>query len=263
MKKISIALSGSGFLAPILAGSICSILDLKIAITEIAGTSGGSIVAALVAMGLSSDQIKQIALSKLPSGIASIEYFAVFSQGLNKGNILHSWLKSIMGSTTFKTAKIPVTIMATDINKGHSVEFSVETTPDVLLADACRASASVPFFYTPFILEGVKLVDGGMCCNIPVDKLTVNSTKRIGIEVIDGTPVGNTDSLLDLAKQSVSTMLSSNEDNLIAWGKQTGAEIIPVNAIPYGFLDADLPDVDKMILFNRGYTTVSNKIKQF
>jgi hypothetical protein len=51
-------------------------------------------------------------------------------------------------------------------------------------------------------------------------------------------------------------MLNSNEGNLVAWAKQTGATIIPVDARPYGFLDADLTLAERGDLFDRGYRAV-------
>ena len=49
MKQVRLAFSGSGFLAPIHAGAACAFLDAGVQIVEVAGTSGGSIAAALIA----------------------------------------------------------------------------------------------------------------------------------------------------------------------------------------------------------------------
>ena len=48
MQNVRVAFSGSGFLAPIHAGAVCGMLDSEKSILEVAGTSGGSIAAALV-----------------------------------------------------------------------------------------------------------------------------------------------------------------------------------------------------------------------
>jgi NTE family protein len=256
MKQIRLALSGSGFLAPIHAGAICAFLDVGVEIIEVAGTSGGSIAAALLAAGKTSLQIKAAAMAELPDNILEFQPLALASQGFNHGDSLLTWLDDTLGSATFAGAKMPVSIMATDINSARGFKFSRQTTPDISLASACRASASVPFVFVPAHLEGKKLVDGGLVCNIPVDELIQDDVPRIGIEVIDGSPAGTTETFIGLAEQCLSTLMFSGEQDLIAWGKQTGARILPVSADPYGFLNAKLKPTEKEDLFQRGYFAV-------
>jgi NTE family protein len=256
--KLRIAFSGSGFLAPIFAGFSFYLLESNVTIVEVAGTSGGSIMSALLASGKTSSEIKQTALGDIPRGVLDWQPSVLFKYGINGGQVLQNWLDSVLGDCTFNDAVMPITIMATDIDNGCSFRFSKDTTPNIRLADACRASASVPFIWTPAIVANKKLVDGGMCCNIPVDQLVIDSVPRVGVEVIDGTPSGSTDKFADYLKQCLSTLLGSNENNLIAWAKQTGATIVPVDANPYGFLDPELPALAKLSLFDRGYNAARN-----
>lgn len=259
--KVKIAFSGSGFLGVIHIGAVCAFLDKGIEIVEVSGTSGGSIVASGVALGKSSEEMKKLAMQGLPSGIAGFQILSLFDEGLNTGKILLAWLHSLFGNAKFNDARIPLSIMATDINRGMPYQFSKILTPDSNIAQACRASSSVPFFYTPYTVNNVKLVDGGCCCNIPVDKLCDDGTRRFGINVIDGDTNGVTDTFLTLAKQCLSTMLNANENNVIAWAQQTNAEIISISANPYGFLNANLTIDQKKDLFDRGYNAVINHLK--
>ena len=257
MKQVRLALSGSGFLAPIHAGAVCALYDLGYTIVELAGTSGGSIVAAYTAMGATADRLRALSSASLPSGIASVQVSAMlFNEALNTGDILTRWLDAIFSDITFGQTRIPLHVVATDINAGHSFTFNETNSPDVRLADACRASASIPFFYEPAHVKGVKYLDGGMCCNLPVDKLVVDAIPRLGIEVVDSSAPGSTDGATDFIKACISTMLSANEGNLAAWGAQTGATILPVSAAPYSFLDAGLSLPAKGELFARGYYAV-------
>jgi len=258
--KIKVAFSGSGSLAPIHAGAVTAFLDTGHQIVEVAGTSGGSIVASAVALGLTGDDLKKIVMADLPKGIASFQILALLKLGLNDGKILLSYLKSLFGDATFSDLAIPLTIMATDISNKKSFEFSKTNTPKVRLVDACRASSSVPFFYAPYLVNGVELVDGGCCNNIPVNRLTIDYIPRYGIDVVDG---GNcsASSLIGLAKQTISTMLNANEDNLMAWGRETGATIVQVDANPYDFLNFDLTQDQKLDLFERGYDAVIGLFK--
>lgn len=260
MKQVRVAFSGSGFLAGIHAGAICALMDSGIEIVEVAGTSGGSIAASLVACGFSAASIKQISLEDLPGGILSFNPFSIFRQGINSGNVLRNWLHQVLGEVTFEKAAVPITIMATNINERKSYRMAKDSTPITLLADACRASASVPFVFEPYDLNGVKCCDGGMCCNLALDQLVMDGIPQIGIEVMDGLPTGGTSSYLSFAKAAIQTMLQSNEENLVAWGKMFDAKIIQVDATPYGFLDPSLPPESKEDLFNRGYQAVMKAI---
>ena len=261
MKKARIALSGSGFLAPIHVGAICAFLDSGYQIVEVAGTSGGSIAAALLASGASYSQMKSISLAELPGDILSFEPLSLIeSQGMNDGSVLLDWLVGILGHRTLSNAVIPCTIMATSINDGAQFRFNAKSTPNIRLADACRASASVPFVFSPYHVAVIKCVDGGVCCNLPVDELVSDDIQRFGIKVLDGSSSGNTDTYLGLITQTIGTMMASNEENLTEWARSTGATVIPVSAIPYGFLDAKLPIESKQDLFDRGYDAVKSKI---
>ena len=257
MKQVRLALSGSGFLAPIHAGAVCALYDLGYAIVELAGTSGGSIVAAYTAMGATAADLRALSAAPLPDGIADVQASALlFDEALNSGSILSGWLDTLFAGAAFAQTHIPLHVVATDIDAGRSYTFDATTAQGVRLADACRASASIPFFYAPARVDGVKYLDGGMCCNLPVDKLVVDAIPRIGIEVIDSATPGSTDNPLAFAKACVSTMLAANEGNLVAWGAQTGATVLPVSAAPYGFLDAKLSLAAKDELFSRGYYAV-------
>lgn len=259
--KYKLAFSGAGVLGRIHCGAICALLDLGIEIPEVSGTSAGSIAAALVACEKTPSEIKAIALADLPSGILSYEPLAIIKQGYNSGNVFLKWCQKLFGDIRFSDLNIPLTIMATDVNGGVAYRFSNKDTPNVLLSDACRASSSVPFFFSPYFISGVKLVDGGMCQNIPVDQLFRDEIPRVGIEIIDGEPSGTTGSLVGLAKQCIATMLAANENNLVSWANQTDSKIVSVSALPYGFLDSKLTLDQKAELFERGYEAALNFLK--
>ena len=166
--KIRVAFSGSGFLAPVHAGAICALMDCGIDIVEVAGTSGGSIAAALVASGMTADHIHEVAQSDIPDGIMSLQPWSILTKrAMNSGAVLREWLGSVLGVRTLGECTIPITIMATDIAGGKGVALSNVSHPHVMLADACRASASVPFVWSPHSIDGVEYCDGGMVNNIP------------------------------------------------------------------------------------------------
>lgn len=46
--------------------------------------------------------------------------------------------------------------------------MSVDTTPDVAIADAVRASMAIPFLFEPMEIDGRKYIDGGVSLNFPL-----------------------------------------------------------------------------------------------
>ena len=64
----------------------------------------------------------------------------------------------------FDHLKIPFRAVATDLVSGRRVVMR-----DGSLAEALRASATVPLLFTPIERDGMRLVDGGLVANVPVD----------------------------------------------------------------------------------------------
>ena len=121
MDKVRLAFSGSGFLAPIHAGAAAAFMDQHVDIVEVAGTSGGSIVAACVAAGLGAVDLHRIATSPIPAAIMDTQLWTLIRpgkpNGKNDGKLLLGWLRAMIGygNTRFKDCQMPVTIMASDI----------------------------------------------------------------------------------------------------------------------------------------------------
>ncbi|WP_269765830.1 patatin-like phospholipase family protein [Burkholderia ubonensis] len=54
----------------------------------------------------------------------------------------------------------------------RELQFSKEATPDVPIALAARASASISIVFAPVAVAGGSMVDGGTCNNMPANDLT-------------------------------------------------------------------------------------------
>jgi len=67
----------------------------------------------------------------------------------------------------FKELKIPLAVIASDLETGNMVTYSAQTHPDMEVAEAVRRSMSVPYVFQP---RGARknLVDGGLCSNFPL-----------------------------------------------------------------------------------------------
>lgn len=255
---IRLALSGSGFLAGLHAGAVCALHEKGYEIAEVAGTSGGSILAAAIALGMSDEDLYDMAVVSDWSSLLKFSPLGVFSGYYCDGNALYNWLDQVFEHRTLQQTKIPVQILSTDVGAGKSYTFDCSV--QAPLALACRASAAVPFVYAPVEFQGRILVDGGVCNNIPVDKLAIDKLPRIGLEVIEASHFPVTP-LWARAGSLVSLMLAANEGNLIHLATSTGAHIIGLPAGNAGFLNAAMPFEDKHALFQAGYAAMETFLK--
>lgn len=204
--KCDLVLEGGGVKGIALVGAVDVLEERGYEVQRVAGTSAGSIVGALVAAGLSADERRELMLSvdygrfkdkglldRFPGGrVLSL----LAEQGVYEGEYLRAWLGEQLaqrGIRTFADLRLIDTgaapsadypsrllVMASDITNGRLrtlptdyPELGIADPGAVPVADAVRASMSIPFFYEPVKLDcpdgaDVLLVDGGMLSNFPV-----------------------------------------------------------------------------------------------
>lgn len=169
VQPVNIAFSGSGLLFPMHIGAYRSILDNKdiLSIAGVSGTSGGSIVAALVACGIGPDRMEEILDTVDLQDMIEFNFGALFKMGYCDGSRALDTLYSVFGSTTMGETSIPLYITASDVNKGEPVMLSSHTHPDMPIALAVRASMSIPFVFSPVHYKGMTLVDGMLFSSTP------------------------------------------------------------------------------------------------
>ena len=193
--KIGLVLAGGGAKGAAHIGVLKVLEELKIPIDYIAGTSMGAIVGSLYASGLSADEIESIITSidwkdvfsgnparkdidfrrkredyDIVSGITlGMEGGSIrFPKGLVKDQKVNVLFEVLMLHTIeiddFDKLPIPFRAVATDLETGEIVVLRKGR-----LADAARASMSVPGAFPPIELNGRLLIDGGIVRNVPVD----------------------------------------------------------------------------------------------
>ena len=264
-QKIGVALSGSGFLGILHIGALCALEDSGFEIAEIAGTSGGAIVAALYACDYRGKDLKKLFQSTdLRPFLEYSPFSAIWHHrdGLCDGEALLTWLQDQCGDLTFSDLEIPLTIMATNLTLGNAFEFSPQTTPGVPVSLAARASSAIPIVYTSVSYAGSELQDGGMVCNIPTDKLS-SQNRGIGLEITYAPKTLPPDAgWIAKGEQAISLMLSANEGARVAWAEQVGVEVIGLSASGFSPLDRDLSDSQKNALFETGYSAVLKSFRK-
>lgn len=131
----------------------------EIPIDLIAGTSVGSLIGGAYASGLSPDQIEQLALTISWNDLGRV---TISKLGFYNSERTEDYVRKNFPVTEFEKIRLPFGAVATDIQSGKMVIFTEGSLPL-----AIRASCAMPIFYTPVMVNGRMMVDGGLVGHIP------------------------------------------------------------------------------------------------
>jgi NTE family protein len=277
---------------------------------RVSGTSAGSIVGAVVAaasMGnkLGPEEVKELALQldyhkftdpgtveRLP--VLGPSLAVLRGTGIYKGDYAHDWVRSQLknlGVRTFGDLAIDddslppeqrykLVVTVADVTTGQLVRLPWDyrrvygLDPDEQsVADAVRASMSIPFFFRPVTLTSSAgltstLVDGGILSNFPIDSLDRTDRRRprwpsFGVTVLPNLPEGNDKVIPALAPirllgpphllESVITTVLVGRDQAYLSQPWVSARTIRVDSTDVGFLDFDISDNEIEALHVKGY----------
>jgi NTE family protein len=221
--KIGLTLSGGGARGIAHIGVLKVLEEEGIKVDFITGTSMGSIVGGLYAIGYSASELEKIMLEQnwdeilldeislrsisMEEKDAISRYIGSFPieegkvnlpVGLVAGQMVHSLISKLCISVhhieEFSNLPIPFLCIATDIETGEIIVLK-----DGFLPDAIRASMSIPSVFAPIEINGQLLVDGGLVKNFPVSNvIEMGADIIIGVDV--GVPLYNKKKLNSLVK---------------------------------------------------------------
>jgi NTE family protein len=235
---IGLALGGGGALAMSEIGVIEWFEDHHIPVDVIAGTSMGSILAALYSTGHTPEEMKNIMTEDSVSSVFRIgsKYSAQsfrrredsrdipnsITVGLKHGASLRNSLLTDTGlnelldkeflryndQTDFNNLPIPFRCQATDLNDAKTVTFARGS-----LQDAVRASASIPGVFRPFELGGHEFVDGAILENLPtVDVKAMRADVVLAVSLpLEPVGTGDLDSILGVLQRAFAVGIEANE----------------------------------------------------
>ena len=209
--RVALVLSGGGALGAAHVGVLEALEELRIPIDCVAGTSAGAVAGGLYAAGMSPAEIKEVLLTTdwsemfddRPSRrqltfrrkVDDLTYLAPFEFGFSNGKLrlprglitgqkldfaLKTLTLRVVDVERFDDLPVPFRAVATDVVTGEMVVLDHGS-----LAEAIRASLSVPGVFAPVELDGRKLVDGGIVRNLPTDV-----ARAMGAEVVIAVDLG-------------------------------------------------------------------------
>lgn len=145
------------------------------------GTSGGSIIAALMAYGHNPFEIEDIITKLIFKDYLDFDINFLDGFGFYKGDLIEKFIDDLL-PLSFKNIKNDLYIYATDITEPNNplFIFSKETTPDIKLSKAIRCSMSIPYLFDSVKFRNKILIDGGIIKNFPIDLESDESSNSLG-----------------------------------------------------------------------------------
>lgn len=197
---IGLALSGGAARGIAHAGVLRALIEHKVPIDYIAGTSAGSIVGGAYAAGMGVEEIADFGRTLRWRDVGRMTMSRL---GVQSNERLELYLRERLPVTRFEDLSLPFAAVATDLKTGSAVILRDEG--DVPFA--IRASCAIPGWYVPVIDEqGRQLVDGGLVAVVPV-----SVTRSLGADIViavdvngaGATFIGPTSSIIGVVLQSM------------------------------------------------------------
>ena len=238
--KVGVVLCGGGAKGFAEIPILKALDEAGVPIDYIGGTSIGSIISSLYAVGYDPDVIEElvrkqdwnnviydrIPLSYMPidKKINSRKYLATFPITNGKIKVKSSMVDGVYVNMLlsrlmlpadnihdYRKLPVPFFCIATDVEHATQYEMTKGN-----LSRSVRASMSIPFLFRPVSLDGKLLIDGGMVNNFPVRNMKERGVDIIiGVDLEDATiPASQIDNSLGLLESLMN--LSSLEESLYA-----------------------------------------------
>lgn len=168
---------GSGSVKCAAALGLMKVLEReKISVDLVVGCSGGAIYAALIALGWPVQKATEATLrmwtrevtgKRNRRAVLQLMFPRLFrfdeSFGLIDDRLLYRRLQAGFDGATFDQTQMPLFITATDLYNGEQVVIS-----EGGVAEAVRASVSIPYIFPPHKLNGRYLIDGYQSDPLPI-----------------------------------------------------------------------------------------------
>ena len=161
-KRVALVLGAGGARGLAHVGVIQAIEARGYEVAGIAGASMGALVGGIYAAGRL-DDYSQWARGLERSDVLKLLDFAFGYPGLIRGDRVIGALRELVGDHLIEHLPIPYTAVATDLASQREVWLTRGK-----LFDAIRASIAIPMIFTPHMLDGRELVDGGLLAPIPI-----------------------------------------------------------------------------------------------
>jgi NTE family protein len=197
--KIGLAL-GSGAARGFAHIGVLKILQQEnIPIDYIAGSSMGSVIGVCFANGLDLAMMEKLVIHLKRKHWLD---FTVPGLGFVVGEKMKELIRLLTHRKALEELDIPTAVVATDLSSGEPVIFRTGS-----IADAVRASSSIPGVFEPVVIDGRMLVDGGVIDRVPISVVReMGADLVIAVDVVPQASKVQVKNVLDVILQTLSIM---------------------------------------------------------
>ena len=201
--SLSLALSGGGARGIAHLGVLAALDELGLPVGALAGASSGGLASTFYAAGFAPREVLRLLQS---TNIPRLTRPVFGRNGLLGLEAVGQLLARHLGADVqFEDLRLPLTLVATDLEAGESVYFSQGPVLPPLLA-----SSAVPILYRPIEYQGRRLVDGGLLNNLPVEPLLGLGQPVVGVHCNPINREGRIPSLRRVVERTLQIALSAN-----------------------------------------------------
>lgn len=274
--KLGLALSGGGIRGIAHAGVLKALEENNIKIDCIGGTSSGSIIATLYAMGYSpyyiyilfkryaKDLVNQNSLTKVTNFMTNKKSnFLGFYSGeeIEKG---FNQVALRKGIKKISDIKMPITIPAVDVqnskkyiftnNVPQNIDKNTEYITDISIGKAIRASSSFPVVFSPCEYKKHIFLDGGILDNFPSTEVRKQGANKVITVNFKADDIAENSNVIDIVMRTIDIMGNKiSEENL-----SNSDMVLTIQTDKTGLLEIEKLDD----CYNYGYRQTINNIKK-
>ncbi|WP_245596818.1 patatin-like phospholipase family protein [Shimazuella kribbensis] len=197
--KIGIALSAGAARGFAHLGVLKVLQEANIPVDYIAGSSMGSFIGALYSNGLDLEMVKHLAVH-----LKRKHWVDVTLPGLGfiTGDKMQALTRLLTHHKNLEDLPIPLAVVTTDLLNGEKIVF--QTGP---VADAVRASISVPGVFEPVPYKDRLLVDGGVADRLPISVVRdMGADFIIAVDVLSKSHEVQVKNIFDVITQAITIM---------------------------------------------------------
>ncbi len=245
-KKVGLALGGGAVLGAAHVGVLKALDEQEIEISYIAGTSIGAFVASFFAFGKNWKDIQEIASELRWLDITEV---SLSQYGILSNEKMGKLITKHIGDKNLEDAKIPVSMIATNVANGEKVVLEKGSVTKAAMASSC-----IPGIFKPVEINDNMLVDGGIVENVPI-----NAVKNMGADQIIGVDL-NANHKYGKPKNIIDVVVNSFHYTLMAAAKlQTEEADLLIKPDLSSFNRANMDQVED--LMKQGYKDATEALK--
>lgn len=239
--KLGLALSGGGIRGIAHAGVLKALEENNIKIDVIGGTSSGSIISTLYAMGYSPYYIyilfkryaKDLVNQNSITTMISLKNFMINKKnkftGFYSGEEIEKVFNEVAkrkGIKKITDIKMPLVIPTVDVQESKEYIFTNNIPQEenenkdkyitnISIGKAIRASSSFPVAFNPCIYENHKFLDGGILDNFPTLEVKKQGVNKVLTVNFMADEINEDSNIMDIAMRSIDIMGNKvSEENI-------------------------------------------------